>query len=460
MDFPIFHADFFGNRFLIGFISVVHVIINHGFAVGMIPLITSMEWWARRTGKPEWDELARKILFVCFIVTTSVGALTGVGIWFSTAVVNPYAIGSLLRVFFFYWAAEWIVFCIEVTMIMWYYLSWKKMTGERKSAHIRIGVVLSLMSWLTMFVIVAVLGFMMNPGAWLMERNFFSGVMNPVYIPQLGFRTFLALSLAGSLALALITAFTKRGSDLRASAVRFTSGWTLFFLMPMLVWSVVYYKSIPKGMLPNLPVSFGTIAFEAYYGDLLTLTYVSFAIAALVCLFGLWRPRMANSVYWILPVVLFMSVMAQFERARQFVRKPYVIGYYMYSNTVRVEDVPYLTKTGLLANSVWTKHRKVTKDNAVEAGKDIFMIACSRCHTVNGINSIRGNLEKLYPGQWDAGAIEMYIRNIHGARPYMPPFVGTAEERAALAAYLAGLQNRPDIVSSPAVASQGARAGD
>ena len=49
MDFPIFQADFIGNRFLIGLIAVVHVIINHGFAVGMMPLLTFMEWWAHRT---------------------------------------------------------------------------------------------------------------------------------------------------------------------------------------------------------------------------------------------------------------------------------------------------------------------------------------------------------------------------------------------------------------------------
>ncbi len=453
MDFPIFHADFFGNRFLIGFIATLHVIINHAFAVGIIPLITGVEWWAYRKNKPEWDTLAYKILFVCFIVTTTVGALTGVGIWLSTAVVNPGAIGSLLRVFFWAWTFEWIVFISEIVLILIYFLTWKRMTGERKPAHIRIGIALSIMSWLTMAVIVGILGFMMNPGAWLSERNLLSGFLNPIYIPQLGFRTFMAMAFAGTLALALTTAFTERGSELRGKAVRFFSGWTLFWLLPTLIWGLVYYKAIPQGMLANLPVSFGTIAYEKHYGHLLGLTYAVIAGVAVVSLFGLWKPKCANAVYWIVPMILFMALVTQFERARQFIRKPYVIGYYMYSNTVRVEDVPYILKTGLLANSAWAKHTEITDQNKLEAGYDLFMIACSRCHTLNrnGINSIYGNLDRLYPDQtWDAETIEAYLKNIHGARPYMPPFIGTAEERSTLAAYLANLQGRQEIVAPPA----------
>jgi hypothetical protein len=37
MDFPIFHLDFMGDRLLIAIIAVLHVLINHGLAVGFIP---------------------------------------------------------------------------------------------------------------------------------------------------------------------------------------------------------------------------------------------------------------------------------------------------------------------------------------------------------------------------------------------------------------------------------------
>jgi hypothetical protein len=448
MDFPIFQADFFGNRFLIAFIGITHILINHAFAVGLIPLLTVMEWWAHRKGREDWDHLLYRILFVAFIVTTTAGALTGVGIWFSTAVVNPQAVGSLLRVFYWAWFAEWVVFVAEVVLILIYFLTWKHLTGDRKPAHIRIGIALSAMSWLTMAIITGVLGFMMNPGEWIQQRSLLSGFLNPVYAPQLFFRTALALALAGSLALALTTAFTARGSLLRHQAVRVFSGWTLFWTVPMIAWGLVYHRAIPSEMLPNMAVAFGTQAWADKFGFLWALTLLVAGVIVLVNLWGLWRPSTATAFVWLLPILCFGLLVGQFERARQFIRKPYVIGFYMFSNGVRVSDVPYILKTGLLSNSVWSSEGSVNDQNKIQAGREVFMLACSRCHTLNGINAIRSNLTNLYPGQrWEADIIDTYLKNIHGARAHMPPFVGTAAERNALAEYLVTLQDRRDIAT-------------
>ena len=135
MDFPVFHLDFLGNRMLIALIAVVHVFINHSLAVGAMPLVTAMEFWGYRRGDHRWDLLAYRILTVCFVITTTLGALTGVGIWLSTSLVNPYAIGSLIRVFFWAWFAEWLVFVAEVVFIMIYYLTWKKMQEQQVGPH-------------------------------------------------------------------------------------------------------------------------------------------------------------------------------------------------------------------------------------------------------------------------------------------------------------------------------------
>jgi cytochrome c2 len=458
MDLPFYAADFFGNRMLIAIIGIVHVWINHAFAVGMAPLITGLEWWAHRKGRKDLDDLARKILFVSFIVTTTVGALTGVAIWLSTSIGNPYAIASLLRVFYWAWFSEWIVFVSEVILIMGYFLTWKTMTGDRKSAHIRIGIALSVMSWLTMGVIVAVLGFMMNPGAWLEESSFLAGVMNPIYLPQLLFRTPVALAMAGSVALALTLAFTDKKTELRGDAVRIFSGWTLFWLVPTLIGGLAYYQAIPNGMLGNLPVAFGTQAFANRFALLVQASFAAVALVAVIGAWGVLKPHSINAVAWIVPVLIFSGLMGYFERAREFIRKPYVIGYYMYSNSIRVGDVPYLLKTGVLPHSAWATHKQVTEENKVDAGRDVYRILCSRCHTLNGVNSMTFNFGRLYPGQktWDPAAIDQYLKNIHGARAYMPPFIGTVQERAALAAYLATLATRRDIlppISAPVSSS-------
>ena len=205
MDFPIFHLDLIGNRMLIAFIGILHVMINHALAVGFIPVVTLLEYLGYRKQKynPEeagqWDELARKMMFVAFVVTTSIGALTGVGIWFSAALVNPDAIGSLIRVFYDAWFTEWFIFVLEVVFVMIYFLRWKRSneSPQAKKRHIQFGAFLTVFSWLTMTIIVAILGFMMTPGNWLSNRSFFSGMANPLYIPQLYFRTPLAMMLGG-----------------------------------------------------------------------------------------------------------------------------------------------------------------------------------------------------------------------------------------------------------------------
>lgn len=102
MDFPIFHIDFIGNRMLIAVDAILHVIINHALAVGALPIIVLLELIGIRSKDLRWDNLAYRLLKIIFIITTTVGALTGVGIWFSASLINPAAIGSLIRVFF--WA--------------------------------------------------------------------------------------------------------------------------------------------------------------------------------------------------------------------------------------------------------------------------------------------------------------------------------------------------------------------
>ena len=123
MDFPIYHLDFLNNRILIAIVAVIHVIINHGMAVGGIPLVAYLERKALKTGDQSWDALAKNIMCCFFLVTTTVGAMSGVGIWLTVSLVNPTALASLLRVFFWAWTIEWFVFITEVVLILWYFLS-------------------------------------------------------------------------------------------------------------------------------------------------------------------------------------------------------------------------------------------------------------------------------------------------------------------------------------------------
>ncbi|MFO7654908.1 MAG: cytochrome c [Candidatus Krumholzibacteriia bacterium] len=443
MDFPVFHLDFFGNRLLIAVIASVHVLINHMLAVGAMPMITAMEWHGWRRGDQEWDRLAYRLLFIAFVVTTTLGALTGVGIWVSTSLVNPAAIGSLIRIFFWAWFTEWLVFVGEVLLILVYFLTWRSWGARHKRAHIGVGVVLSAFSWATMAIIVAILGFQMETGVWTVDQSFRTAVLNPLYLPQLAFRTPFAMVTAGLFGLMLTWLLTRRRPELRARAVRFLSVWTLAWTPLWLAGSWLYYQAVPEPMRANLGVALGTTRYESVYDSLVWLIAAAVGACLLVATWGALAPRRLPGAALLVPGILSIWLLSYFERAREFVRKPDVIEAYMYSNALRDADYPLYREQGLLRHAAYAAVDRVTEDNRLLAGQEMFRLACSRCHTTRGVNGIVEKLATMYgAGAWDADTVELYLGGMHNARPFMPPLPGNEEERAALAAYLVALRGR------------------
>jgi hypothetical protein len=443
MDFPIFHLDFVGNRLLIATIAVLHVFVNHALAVGAMPLIVAMEWWGVRRKDGDWDRLAYRVLLVCFVITTSVGALTGVGIWFSTSLVNPAAIGSLIRVFFWAWFAEWIVFVIEVVLIMVYFLTWKRMAA-RKGAHVAVGLGLALFSWITMAVITAILGFMMDPGNWMTERSFLSGVFNPIYLPQLAFRTPLAMITAATFALFLIFFFTRGATELRRRAVRWVSLWTLAWTPLAALGGMWYWRVVPDWMLDNLPVAMTTQDLVAWHQSAAIALAAMVGVVLLCSLVGVARPAWLPRGALVVPFLVSLVVLGSFERVREFIRKPYVIGDYMYSNGLLADDYPLFAEEGILAHATYARVRTIDEGNRVEAGQEVFRLACTRCHTTSGVNGVVARLEAMYGrATWDRDAVKAYLSSMHNARPFMPPVPGTDAELGALTDYLLSLQDEP-----------------
>ncbi len=465
MDFPIFHLDFFGNRVLFGVIAILHVLINHSMAVGAVPLIATMEWWGRRTGDAQWDRLAYRILFVCFIITTTLGALSGVGIWLSASLVNPNAITTLIRIFFWGWFFEWIIFVIEVCLIMAYFLTWNGWGRRHKVAHIVMGYSLAFFSWITMVVIVAILSFMMDIGTWAEQPSLLTGVLNPIYIPQLAFRTPVAMVSAGIMAMFLVYFFTERRSEFYRRAVRFTSVWTLAWALPALGGAFWYWQVIPDWAVRHIPVALGTQAFERWHATLVNIILAAVIAAAFVALWGLARPKWLPRVVLIVPFVLAMALLGYFERVREFIRKPYAVANLVYSNGLRPDDYALLQEEGVLAHATYVPMRTITPENRLEAGRHMFLIACTRCHTTTGVNGVVAKLTNLYGSNpWEHPIVLNYLKTMHNSRPFMPPAPGTDEELSALADYLLSLQTNPvrmvgaqtGGVQTPPAASAGA----
>lgn len=455
MDFPLFHLDFMGNRMLIAVIAILHVLINHALAVGFIPLVNLLEYRGYKLGKlniPEsknWDELAYKLMKTGFIITTSIGALTGVGIWFAASLVNPASIASLIRVFYMAWFVEWIIFVLEVVFIMIYFLTWKKAneSDKAKRRHILFGTFLAIFSWLTMVIIVAILSFMMDPGDWVNKPSFWNGVLNPIYFPQLMFRTPVAMIMAGTFALLLARFYVKKANVIYSKAIRFISFWILFWTPYALFGSYLYYYKIPTFMIGNLPVAVGTQAFQQWYDTLVYVIIIAISAALIISLLGIFKPKRMPKYALVLPLVFIFFFMGTFERIREFIRKPYVINEYMYANAFLKSDYPLYQKDGILKHATYSSIKNITSENKIQAGKEVFVLTCSRCHTSHGINSVLDKFEIMYgKDNLDEGNLSAYIKNMHNARVYMPPFPGNQEEIDALSSYIVSLQNYPNPV--------------
>ncbi len=452
MEFPFFQFDFYGNRMVIALVAVLHVVINHPMAVGGSLLIACFERRGMITGDQRWDQLGYRVLFPCFIVTTSVGALTGVGIWLATALVNPAAIGSLLRVFFWAWFAEWLVFITEVVLILSYFLTWKTLVGAKKRWHLRIGYALAAFSWITMALITAILGFMMDPGSWHGSRSFLDAVFNPMYLPQLAFRTCLAMVMAGGMVLILLRWVTEPGS-FRTDVVRMTGKWMTYWFLPMIISLWWYLDQAPREMLTRAPVALGTMAGSDRFFLIMTLLVAGLVACGYVALTS-WRwPRAMPAWAYGIPIVVLVVVLGVFERTREFIRKPWVIGDYMYANGLRAEDYPLYAAEGVLRHHPYATVKEISDENRIQAGREVFMIACVTCHTTSpvGINSVHAKFTNMLGnGSWDPQGVSQIIATVHGSRTFMPPFPGTPAERRALAEWIV---HQHDTVRPQAIAT-------
>lgn len=461
MDFPLFHLDFMGNRMLIAVIAIIHVIINHALAVGFAPLVTILEFrgYLKSKTKPEegkaWDEMARKLMFFAFVITTSVGALTGVGIWFATSLANPASIGSLIRVFYFAWFSEWIVFVLEVIFIMIYFLTWKKSneSPKRKRQHILFGVWLSIFSFLTMAIIVGILGFMMDPGSWEEKKSLVSGFLNPLYLPQLTFRTPVAMMMAGCVALMFVAYAMKRKDKWKAGILKYISFWILLWMPLAAAGAFLYYWHIPRAMIGNLPVALGTQQFQDWYSSLVTVMIWVVAIGFAIGILGTFSPRRLPKHLLFIPVLASFLFLGTFERLREFIRKPYVIGEYMYGNGLLKEEYPLYQETGMLKHTPYSFLSEITEENKTDAGEAVFSLACSRCHTTHGISSVVRKFERMYGTEkpLEVEPMAAYMKNMHNVRYYMPPFPGNDAEMDALASYIVEQQKRPRMLEGPQI---------
>jgi mono/diheme cytochrome c family protein len=498
MNYPIWNLP--ASGLLIALVATVHVFISH-FAVGGGLFLVWTERKARREEDPGLLDYVKRLSRFFILLTLVLGAMTGVGIWFTIALVHPQATSSLINTFVWGWAIEWTFFFTEIAAAMIYYYGWTRMSPRN---HMRVGWIYFWAAWLSLVVINGILTYMLTPGDWVDTRGFWDGILNPTYLPSLATRTLVAVGIAGMFALFAASKLDDR--ELKRKIARYASGWVLpsAAALPIaLFWylNAVRVDGVPVGTILGSGGEGGPAAIRnaltlssetgypmAQYGVLVTVA-ASVLIFATTAFIAVARSRAYGRPVTGTILILGLLAMGGGEWVREDLRKPYVIGQYMFVHGARLSSPPKvpnppegiedrftleaIDRSGLLEASLWDRTpepfsagegalalldpaERVEAESA--AGREVFKILCSSCHTVDGYNAIR----PLVTGQ-SAGALENSIARLarfedHAGEtlPWnrwwelaaeletwrnrrMPPFVGSDRERRALAVYLARL---------------------
>ncbi len=442
MQFPVYEIPYLGNGMTIGLDAILHVIISHGLAIGAITIIVISEYIGFRKSSRDWEKFAKEFLMVNIIIITGIGAVTGVGIWFITSAISPNGIGSMLRIFFWPWFSEWIVFALEVIVLLIYYFTWDKWSGESKKKHIYLGASYIVLGISSAFLITGILGFMLTPDGWPWNKSFWSAFFNPSFIPQLLVRASMAFALGASFSMAFLL-FTRRESVFRKEALHLFGKVFLVSFIGVVIFSIWYFNVVPSTFKTHAIFSILGSRFSQQPEIFYIINAIGIFILLLFALFAL-KGSVFSSRFLIIPALLFCIVcVMEFERVREFIRGPYLMPGYMYANQVLLNESLFLEKDGMLKNAYW--YNKITDNpEVIKQGAYLFAQNCSMCHTIGGINDIKTKVK----GRPEDG-IFVIIGHTHEMVPFMPPFSGTEDERRTMARFLYQLSNEKISIAAP-----------
>lgn len=430
MNYPVWQLDFFGGGLLIAAIAVFHVYLSH-FAVGggLFLVLTQIKGY--RDDNPLILDYVHKHTKFFLLITMVAGGITGVGIWFTIALLNPSATSMLIHTFVFGWAIEWVFFVIEIVALFIYYYTFGRM--ERKK-HLTIGWIYFGAAWMSLFIINGIIDFMLTPGQWLNNGNFWSGFFNPTFWPALFFRTFFAIIIAGLFG--MVTASWIKEDKLRTTLLRYSALWLILPFLLFLGSAYWYREALPADVqvmiFEKMPEMQPFINGFFLFSPILVLAGLVMAIKV---------PAALGRTLTAAMLVIGLLYMGCFEFIREGGRRPYIIHEYMYSTSVLKNEVQTYQQQGLLQQAKWVSHKEITADNRLDVGREAYNLLCLSCHAVGGpLNDIKKLTITYTPAGLDAMISGMDIFH-----PYMPPFAGNAEERYALAYYIAhGLNGKSD----------------
>lgn len=444
MHYPWWYVPFMTSPMLIAAIAVVHVYVAM-YAVGGGMFLAVETSYAYRTNNKNYLAYLREHTWFFILLTVVFGAITGVGIWWTIGLASPLATEALIHTFVFAWAMEYVFFVLEIVSAFIFFYYWGKLPPR---THQAIGWIYAVSAWISLVIIASITAFMLNPGAWTQNQDFWTGFFNPQFIPQTIARTGGSMLLA-SLYVYLHAAIQSKRHD------------------PDLM-ALISHRSTRPGLLGAALVTLGGIwwflalpaSSQASLAAASTLNIMMIVIfAATILVFAMLYLGPYRNPGWItigFAMLLFsvgLAAIGAGEFVREAVRKPFIIYNIVLSNQILPEEVEPLRESGYLEGGVWTQAyiaqnypKTVSADGTVDEvallalpeadrikiGEVLFQYHCNDCHA----STMGLSPAAMLTQGWTREMILAVVKDPHKARFFMPPFAGTAEETELLTDYL------------------------
>lgn len=407
---------------VIGGLGIVHVFLAQ-FAIGGGLLMCWFQWLAGSGREPLARRLLDSYFRVLVLISFVVGALTGVGMWFTTIQVSPGTIGLMVDAFHWVWATEWLFFWVEVIAGYAFYRYGRILSDRSRMALL---VVYSVAGWGSLFWINGILSWQLTPGAWISTGDVWRGFFNATFWPSLGYRT-IACGVLGGLAAAIV--INTMDGLTREERTRLINR-TALFLVP-----IAFMPLFGAWFLAVLPPDSRTWVMG---GSIAMTLFMNLAAGASLLIggyavLGLWRQRLyINGATATLLAALAFGATAGGEFVREGVRKPYTVRQALYSNSIAPDQVAELRRTGVTTRDPFPLRdaaRYPTRQ--LRLGALTFRNQCAVCHSVEGMNGLAHLM-----GSWTPDQKRLNVAQLQWTKAFMPPFAGSPEELEALVQFV------------------------
>lgn len=424
--------------------AIFHVFLAQ-FAVGGGMLLCYFQWLAMTGRNASARQFVDGYFKVLVLVSFVVGALTGVGIWFTSVQVSPATIGQMVQQFHWLWATEWAFFCLEIVSGYCFYRYHKRLSDR---AALILLVLYSFAAWMSLFWINGIISWQLTPGRWLETRQTFDGFFNPSFWPSLFFRTVVCLTLAALAACVVVNFIPNLEQPQRRSLISRASHLMIpMVLMPFLgAWFLGSMPEDSRGWVLG-----GSPAMMLFF---MIAVGASVAIGAYAVL-GIWLQGLnINGATALLLLFLAFGAASGGEFVREGARKPFSIRGLLYSNSIRPEDVARLRREGVLKDDTYpVRHEPKAPKGPVLEGAKVYRRNCAACHTMQSSNAISD-----LTATWDVDQMRLNIAKLQHTKAFMPPFAGTAAELESLVQYIRWVHadrpaTWPDELDAAAIAS-------